>query len=144
MLAQLNIGRLRQPIDHPDTADFANALDEVNALADDAAGFVWRLQDEDGNATSFRVFEDDDTLLVNFSVWESLEELKGFVYSGRHLEFMRRRREWFERLEQQHQVLWWCDAVPSIEEAKRRLDLLEANGPTPEAFTFSAPFSPRS
>ncbi|MDH3730255.1 MAG: DUF3291 domain-containing protein, partial [Acidimicrobiia bacterium] len=103
-LAQLNIGRLRRPIDHPDTLEFANALDEVNAIADAAPGFVWRLQDDDGNATSFRVFEDDDTLLVNFSVWESLDALRSYVYSGLHLAYMRRRREWFDRLNQQHMV----------------------------------------
>ena len=90
------------------------------------------------------LFEDDDTLLINFSVWKSLEDLKEFVYSGEHLAYMRRRREWFERLEQQHLVLWWCDDVPTIEEAKKRLDILEENGPTSEAFTFSVPFSPRS
>ena len=143
-LAQLNIGRLRRPIDHPDTLEFANALDEVNAIADAAPGFVWRLQDDDGNATSFRVFEDDDTLLVNFSVWESLDALRSYVYSGLHLAYMRRRREWFDRLDQQHLVLWWTEGIPTIEEAKRRLDLLETNGPTPEAFTFNDPFLPRS
>lgn len=141
-LAQLNIGRLLHPIDAVETAEFAAALEPVNALADAAPGFVWRLQDDDGNATSFRAF-DDDTLLINMSLWESLEALRGFVYSGEHLAFMRRRREWFDKIDEQHIVLWWTDDIPTIPEAKRRLELLTANGPTADAFTFSDPSSPR-
>ena len=131
------------PIDAVETAEFAAALDPVNALADAAPGFVWRLQDDDGNATSFRAF-DDDTLLINMSVWESLEALRDFVYSGEHLAFMRRRREWFDKIGEQHIVLWWTEETPTIEEAKRRLELLVASGPTADAFTFNDPFSPRT
>ena len=142
-LAQLNIGRIVAPIDSPAMADFVALLDEVNALADSSPGFVWRLQSGDGNATSFRPF-DDDRMLVNMSVWESLEQLKGYVYKSAHGASMRRRREWFEPMRSAYIVLWWVPAghIPSVAEAKERLTLLLAHGETAEAFTFKRPFAP--
>ena len=98
-LAQLNIGRLVAPLDSPDVADFVDGLDAINALADTSPGFVWRLQTEDGNATAVRPYE-DDTILVNLSVWESAEALADFVYRSDHVRFLRRRRitaRWSER-----------------------------------------------
>jgi hypothetical protein len=73
-LAELNIGRFRFPIADPRMADFVRQLEPINALADRAPGFVWRLQDETGNATAIRPFP-DDMVAVNFSVWESIEAL---------------------------------------------------------------------
>jgi hypothetical protein len=105
-LAQLNIGRLRAASDDPLVAEFMAALDEVNALAESSPGFVWRLQTEDGNATSIRPF-DDDLLLVNMSVRESVETLADYVYRSVHTNFLRRRGEWFERMQEHHLVLWW-------------------------------------
>jgi len=115
-------------------------LEPVNALADSAPGFVWRLQTEEGDATSLRPFP-DDLMIVNMSVWESIEALWEFVYSEGHLEVMRRRREWFSRIEG-HQTLWWVEAghEPTVDEAKERLELLADRGPTPEAFTFKRRF----
>jgi glycosidase len=143
-LAQLNIGRLVAPVDSPLVAEFIALLDPVNALADAAPGFVWRLQADDGNATSFHIYG-DDTLNVNMSVWESREALWSFVYSGDHLAVMRRRREWFTRLEQ-FICLWWVPAghLPDIPEAEGRLTHLREHGPTPTAFTFKAYFPPRT
>ena len=142
-LAQCNIGRLRAPIDTPLLAGFVAALAPINALADRAAGFVWRLQTEDGDATAIRPF-DDDLLAVNMSVWESVEALAAFTYGSAHRDVMRRRREWFERLAEAYLVLWWIPAgtVPTVEEAKRRLELLRRRGPSPDAFTFRTPFPP--
>ncbi len=139
-LAQLNIGRLLAPTDHPDSKGFMDALDPINALADAAPGFVWRLQTEDGNATALRPY-DDDLMIVNMSTWASLEALAEFVYGDEHRAIMVQRRQWFERMDV-YQVLWWVPAghTPSVDEAKARLALLEANGPTPEAFTFRHPF----
>ena len=116
------------------------ALDPINALADGTPGFVWRLQTEDGNATSIRAF-DDDLMMLNMSVWESVEELTQFVYRSAHVDVMRRRREWFERIET-HMVLWWVPAghIPSVDEALERLTHLRAHGPTPYAFTFKVRF----
>src|SRR5689334_6952274 len=93
-LAQLNVARLLAPIDDPRTAEFVAALEPVNALADRAPGFVWRLQTEEGDATAIRVF-DDDMIIVNMSTWTSLDHLTAFVYRSGHTEVMRRRREWF-------------------------------------------------
>jgi hypothetical protein len=143
-LAQLNIAEPKAPPDSPLLADFMAALDPVNALADETPGFVWRLQTEEGNATSLRAF-DDDSLMVNMSVWESLDALRGFVYENReHLAVMRRRREWFGKMAELFMVLWWVPAghIPTVVEAEERLTLLRAAGPTPDAFTFRQHFPP--
>jgi hypothetical protein len=142
-LAQCNIGRLRAPLDSPTLAGFVAGLDPINQLAERAAGFVWRLQTEEGDATAIRAF-DDDMVLVNMSVWESVEALASFAYSGPHREIMRHRREWFERMADAYLVLWWVPAgtLPSVAEAKDRLETLRSIGPSPSAFTFRAPFGP--
>jgi len=142
-LAQLNIGRLVADTDSPLVADFMNALDEINALADASAGFVWRFQTDEGNATSERPF-DDDRILVNFSTWSSVDTLADYVYRTAHTEFLRRRREWFDRLEDISVVLWWVPAghQPGIQEAIERLTHLREHGPTPHAFTFRHRFGP--
>jgi hypothetical protein len=142
-LAQINIARLLKPLDHPATADFVASLEPVNAIADAAPGFVWRLQTEDGDATSIRI-GDDDLLIVNLTVWESLEALRGFVFSGDHLAVLRRRREWFEKLATPASALWWTrpGRLPTPQEGVRRLALLAERGPTPDAFTFAQTFEP--
>lgn len=140
-VAQINVSRPVEPLDSPRLADFVAGLDPVNALADDAPGFVWRLQTEDGNATAVRVF-DDDMLIVNMSVWESVEALGEFVYRSAHTDVMRRRREWFVPMRESMTALWWVPAgtVPTVADGERRLRHLRAHGPTPAAFTFRAPF----
>lgn len=143
-LAQLNTGRILGPMDSPTMAGFAARLDDINALADNAPGFVWRLQDAGGNATALRPF-DDDSLLVNMSVWESLEQLKTFTYQTAHAEVMRGRRQWFEPQTEMYLVLWWIPAgeTPTVEQAKERLKYLQAHGETEHAFTFKKTFAPR-
>lgn len=140
-VAQVNIARFNAPIDSPLIAGFVERLDPINALADDAPGFVWRLQTEEGNATSIHAFE-DDLILVNMSVWESVEDLNAFVYRSPHFEVFRRRREWTEHMDRAYLALWWIHAgtIPTVEEGRRRLDLLIEHGPTPEAFTFKRTF----
>jgi hypothetical protein len=142
-VAQLNVARLRAPIDSPETADFVASLDEINALADRAPGFVWRFQTDEGDATGFRPF-DDDWIVVNFTVWESIEKLHGFVYRTAHAAVMARRKEWFERMEEASLVLWWVPAgdIPTTDDAIRRLETLRQRGPTAEAFTFKQSFPP--
>lgn len=139
-IAQLNIGRARGPVDGPIMAEFMALLDPVNAVADASPGFVWRLQTEEGNATALRPYE-DERMIVNMSVWESIEDLAAFVYRSGHVDVMRRRREWFEPMKP-YMVLWWVPAghVPTVEEAKDRLAHLREHGPTPLAFTFKARF----
>lgn len=115
-------------------------LDPVNAIADAAAGFVWRLQTEAGNATSIPVLG-DDRLIVNMSVWASIDQLADFVYRSGHVAVMRRRREWFERIKV-FMALWWVPAghLPTVAEAEERLEHLRTHGPTAHAFTFRERF----
>ena len=144
-LAQINIGKiLGASMNDPVMKDFVDQLDEVNALAEESKGFIWRLKDEANNATSIRAF-DDDQVIVNMSVWQTAENLEAFVYSGRHLEVLKRRKEWFSRLKM-FMALWWIPAgsVPTIEEAKKRLLHLEENGPSAFAFDFKKRFAPPS
>jgi hypothetical protein len=139
-LAQVNIALPRETLDAPLLAGFVAALAPVNAVADASPGFVWRLQTEDGDATAIRAFG-DDRLIVNMSVWESVEALRSFVYGAEHAAVLRRRREWFERLGVPETALWWVPAgtIPTVAEAEERLAHLRAHGPTPDAFTLRGP-----
>ena len=142
-LAQCNVARLKAPIDAPETADFVAALDAINALAETSCGFVWRLQDDTGNATSIQAF-DDEMMIVNLSVWESVETLSDFTYRSAHKDVLRRRREWFEACGDASVVLWWIPtgSTPSVEDAQSRLALLRRDGPTARAFTFHTVVAP--
>jgi Domain of unknown function (DUF3291) len=134
-LAQVNVALPREPLDAPRMADFMAALAPVNAVADASPGFVWRLQTEDGDATAIRAF--GGRLMINLSVWESVESLRAFVYGSAHAAVLRRRREWFERLGEPETALWWVPAgtIPTIADAEERLAHLRTHGPTPRAFT---------
>jgi hypothetical protein len=140
-LAQCNIVKLKAPLDSPVVADFVAALDPINALADAAPGFVWRLKSEDGDATNIRVFADDQ-ILLNMSVWESVEALKSYVYQSGHKEVLRRRREWADRFEGVQSAMWWIrvGSLPEPTEAVARLEALERLGPSAYAFTFQSLF----
>ncbi|MGG7575983.1 DUF3291 domain-containing protein [Streptomyces sirii] len=141
-LAQVNIGRIVAPLDGPELADFVAQLPEINALAERSPGFVWRMVDDEGeDATGFRPDERDDMLLINCSVWESVEALRNFTYHTDHLRVLSRRREWFHRMAEVHQALWWIPAGhrPSIAEAMERVARVREHGPGPLAFTFRDP-----
>ena len=140
-LAQINIGRMKAPLDDPIMAGFMTRLDDLNALADSSPGFVWRLQTDEGNATYLRPY-DDERIIVNMSVWESLTQLKAYVYHTAHAELMRQRQNWFEKFAGSYMALWWVPVghIPGMDEAKKRLAHLEKHGPTPFAFTFAKPF----
>ncbi len=142
-LAQVNIGRMNTPLEDPAMAGFVTRLDEINALADRSPGFVWRLQDSAGNATYLRPY-DDDRILFNMSVWETVEDLRQYVYQGVHVELLRQRNDWFARFEGAYMALWWVPAGhrPSIDEAKKRLASVAEKGATPFAFTFKQVFAP--
>lgn len=145
-LAQVNIALPREPLHAPLLRDFVAALEPVNAAAEASPGFVWRLKDEAGDATAIRGFG-DDRLIVNMSVWQSLDALRSFVYGqADHLAAMRRRREWFTRHAEAFQVLWWVPPGhrPAVAEAEERLALLRSAGPSPEAFTFRRHYTPPS
>jgi hypothetical protein len=142
-LAQFNIGRLVAPREDPAVAEFMDALDEINALADASPGFVWRAQSDEGNLTSVAL-EGDPQLIPNLSVWTSVEALRDFAYRSDHAAFLRRRREWFEPLDRAFLVAWWVEdgERPTVDEGMARLARLEADGPTPLAFTLRRSFAP--
>lgn len=142
-IAQVNIGRVKAPVEDPIMAGFTSRLDEINALADGTPGFIWRLQTPAGNATYFRPYE-DDRVLMNMSVWASIEALRKYVYQGAHVELLRQRHLWFEQFAGVYTALWWVPAghIPGIDEAKKRLAHLEQHGPTQFAFTFKTTFEP--
>jgi hypothetical protein len=140
-LAQLNFSHLKAPIDSPLLADFVANLDRINLLAEASNGFQWRLQTDEGNATSLRPFGDD--VIVNMSVWRDLDALRKYVYDSAHAEILKRRRQWFTPASQTY-VLWWVPSGhrPSLAEAADRLEALRRNGPSSSAFTFGKPFPP--
>lgn len=141
-IAQVNIGRIRAQLDDPLMAGFVARLGEINALADNSPGFVWRLQTPEGNNIYLRPYE-DDRMLLNMSVWESVETLRQYVYRTAHAELLRQRHEWFENISV-YAALWWVPAgqVPGVDEAKKRLAYLDAHGASQFAFTFKTNFPP--
>lgn len=143
-LAQVNIARLKAPLDSPQLKDFVDNLDPVNADAEAADGFVWRLKDDTGNATDVSVFG-DEWLILNLTMWRDTNALTAYMYQGRHREMLARRREWFEQVREAMVTLWWVPAGhrPTVAEAESRLLHLRTNGPTPYAFTLRHAFPPQ-
>ncbi len=141
-LAQVNIARMLAPIDSPIMADFVANLDSINQLAENNEGFVWRLKDDNDNATSLQVFE-DEFIIVNMSVWSSKKSLFDFTYSSAHVEIFKRKKEWFSSMKDMHMALWYVPENVQLtpQDAKERLKYLNANGETPYAFTFKSDFS---
>ena len=140
-IAQVNIARMRAPLDDPLLAGFVANLESINALADSSPGFVWRLQTDAGDATALRPY-DDDRVLFNLSVWVNPEDLRDFVYRRAHAGVMRQRKSWFERFDGMYYALWWVPVgpIPSIDEATDRLEYLRAYGESAEAFSFAKLF----
>lgn len=139
-LAQINVAELRAPLDSPQLKDFVDNLDRINALAEGSPGFVWRLTGDGNDATELRPM--GEKIIVNYSIWRDVETLKNFVYSTAHVEILKRKREWFERMKLNY-VLWWVPAghVPGVEEAVAKLEYLRAHGPSSEAFHFGEAYS---
>ena len=140
-LAQLNIAMLREPLESPGMADFVANLERINALAEASPGYLWRLQDEAGDATAIRPFGAE--VLVNLSLWRDVQSLSDYVYKSAHSEMLKRRREWFDKAEQAHMVLWWVPAGhrPGVEEAAERLAHLREHGPSAHVFGFRQAFA---
>src|SRR4051812_31703389 len=139
-LAELNIAELKAPLDSPTLKDFVDNLDRINALAEGSPGFVWRLTGDGNDATGLRPM--GEKIIVNYSIWRDVDTLKEFVYKTAHVEILKRKREWFERMKLNY-VLWWVPAghVPTVEEAVRRLEQLRSKGPSPDAFHFGEAYS---
>ena len=137
-LAQINIARLIAPIDDLKIASFVAQLAPINALAESSPGFVWRLQSESGNATDVP-YNDDPFIIVNMSVWESIEALRDFAYRSQHLQVFKDRASWFEKSDKPNYCLWWVPAghIPTVEEGRERLTHYQEHGATPHSFWFS-------
>lgn len=140
-LAQINIAKMVDEIDSSVMADFVANLDSINALAENSKGFVWRLIENENNATSINVFE-DTFLIVNMSVWQSIDDLFQFTYASEHLEIFKRKKEWFHKMKEMHMAFWFIeeDKTPTVQDAKERLAYLQKHGETPYAFTFKSKF----
>jgi hypothetical protein len=140
-LAQINISRLIAPLDDPKIAEFVSQLEPINALADKAPGFVWRLQSDSGNATDI-AYNDDPFVIVNMSVWESIETLREFAYKSNHMQVFRDRAKWFEKAVKPSYCLWWIPAghIPTVAEGRERLEHYQMHGATAYSFWFSQQF----
>jgi len=141
-LAQLNIAKVKYSLDSDELKEFIDNLDPVNKIAEESKGFIWRLQDENGDATNIKVFS-DPSIIVNMSTWDSIDALKNFMFRTHHRDFLRRKAEWFENISQDNYVLWWIPQghIPTIEEGLDRLDYLRNNTDSAYAFTFKSNFS---
>ena len=141
-LAEINIARMKGvDINDPIMKEFVENLDAVNQIAEKSEGFVWRLKDENNNATSLNPY-DDEQIIINVSVWKSLETLEEFMYRTFHAEFLKRRKDWFTSFGKAHTAMWWIPAghLPSLEEAVGKLDLLQKNGSSQDSFDFRNKF----
>ena len=140
-LAQINIARLIAPIDDPKIAGFVSQLDTINAVADQAPGFIWRLKSESGNATDI-AYNDDPFIIVNMSVWESIEALRNYAYKSDHRKVFQDRANWFEKMDKPNYCLWWIPAghIPTVAEGRDRLEHYQIRGATPYSFWFSQRF----
>ena len=145
-LAQLNLGLFAAPLETDRMAEFRNALDPINTIAESSPGFVWRLKDDDGGSSSYvDVPGTDDPLMApNLSVWHDLESLKHFMYKSGHASYLRRRNEWFAKQDKPFNVLWWIPAgeIPTLEDAVKRLEYLTEHGPTDHGWPLTKPFDP--
>lgn len=140
-LAQVNIAKAIAPLDSPVMQGFVDQLDHINQLADNSEGFVWRLQTEEGDATALQPF-DDPLIIMNLSVWSSLESLKNYTYSGDHLSIMKQKKSWFEKSSEATLALWWLPVseLPTPEFARTMLEKLRREGASHEVFTFAKPY----
>ena len=142
-LVQFNIGRLHHPLDAEENAEFVASLEPINAIAEATPGFVWRLQGEDGQSSSYvDVPEiDDPQLVVNYSIWTDMESLRHFVHKSGHIAYLRRRHDWFEKAEEATTVCWWVPAgeIPSVSEAYKRLLHMREHGPSEEGWPMNKP-----
>jgi hypothetical protein len=144
-LVQFNVSRLLAPLDDPLLAEFVAFLGPVNAFAEQSPGFVWRLTAPEGQSSSYLASPFEDPMMItNLTVWTDLESLRAFAYQTVHRYFLQSRRKWFDRVSGRQLVMWWLPAgeLPTLEEAMRKLRLLEVGGPSPEAFTFQDAFDP--
>jgi hypothetical protein len=142
-LAQVNVARAKAEMNTETMRGFMDQIDAMNALADTADGFIWRMVGDGGDYTSIRPF-DDPLVIMNISLWRDVDSLKNYVYKTTHMDIVRARHAWFDKMSDIQQALWWIPAGqrPTALEAREKLELLRRLGATPEAFTFAQTFPP--
>ena len=142
-LAQFNVATAKFDDDDPRLAEFIDNLDRINTLGDESPGAVWRFQSESGNSVDVKAY-DDPRILLNLTVWEDVKSLWDYVYKTDHVEFLRRRTEWFEVESHAMLVMWWVPAGhnPTPAEGVERLEHLREHGPSPYAFSFRDNYDP--
>ncbi len=140
-LAQINIAQAKDSMESPVMAGFVERLDQINQLAEQSKGFVWRLKTEQGDATGIKAFE-DERLIINLSLWQNLDSLKYYVYQSMHIELIQHRKNWFNKMNSKQLALWWIPegSIPTIDEGKRKLQYLQNHGPSASVFTFAKPY----
>ena len=141
LYAQINIARLLAPIDDPRVAEFVAQLEPINAVADKAPGFLWRLASESGNATDI-AYNHDPLVIVNMSVWELMEALRNFAYQSEHARVFRDRAKWFEKMDHPSYCLWWVPVghIPTVPEGRDRPEHCQRHGAMPYSFWFAQHF----
>ncbi|NTS78487.1 DUF3291 domain-containing protein [Catenovulum sp. SM1970] len=141
-LAQLNIADTKYALDAHEMKDFVDNLAPINAIAESSQGFIWRLKDEAGDATHIQYF-DDPNIIINMSVWDSVDALKSFMFKTHHRDFLRRKKEWFNPIAEASYVMWWIPEghIPTLDHAVEKLKLLRDKGDSPAAFSFKNPYS---
>lgn len=137
-LAQFNIGRLAHDLDDPRVADFVSGIDVLNRIAERSKGFVWKYETFAGGAVEVDV-DDDPRIVVNLTVWDSVENLRHYVWNTLHKHFLTRKGEWFEKLDRAHLVMWWIPVGhrPGLDEARATLEQLRCSGASDQAFDWS-------
>ena len=134
---------MRYPFEDPRMAGMRDEIDRINKLGDRSPGFVWRFETVAGDATDVRVL-DDPRILFNLTIWETVADLRRYVYRSEHVEFFRRRREWFLPPPREPVALWWVPEGerPGVDVAMARIERLWRNGPSPEAFNLKQVYDP--
>ena len=141
-IAEINIARMKGiNIKDPVMKEFVDNLDRVNTVAESSEGFVWRLKDESNNATNINPY-DDEQVIINISVWQSIEALENYMYKTLHVGFLKRRKEWFQSYGKVYTAMWWIPAgqFPTLQQAVDNLDYLQKNGATEKVFDFKRKF----
>jgi hypothetical protein len=143
-IAEINIARMKGvDINDPIMKEFVDNLDKVNSIAESSKGFVWRLKDESNNATNINPYNDEQ-VIINISVWQSIESLEDFMYKTFHSEFLKRRKQWFQNFGKVSTAMWWINKgdLPNVNEAVEKLAYLQKNGPSEIVFDFKKKYPP--
>jgi hypothetical protein len=142
-LAQVNVARLRAPVDDPAMREFAAGIASIHRLAAASPGFVWQLRTDGSHGICVQPGE-GGPVFVNLTVWRDYDALHAFTYLGPHAGFLKRKSRWFAATPQPSTALWWVPAgdVPAVDDALRRLRHLRTYGPTPRAFSLRRRFRP--